>query len=305
MERSSGLVHRPANQSLPTTESNKSTMNPLSRRRHLVPTGPSANRNAILHLAILAMITIFAVLAIFVKLIPAKASLKSSSKLLSSKALVSAACPHGEERTWHGGHPVEDRPGSCWCGADEYCMCTPSVAIDIVLYSTSKKDEHSVWVVRRGDTGQLATIGGFVDVGETTENAVLREAEEETGIIIPPERADAAMKLIGVYSDPRRDNRRHIVSVAYALEFQSSSMTTKDGTGVPKGGDDAKEVIVVPLEEIGVKFKGEDWYADHLTILLDFKEQMMAKTTAKAVVREGEIYEDVARARCEGVAEEV
>ena len=126
----------------------------------------------------------------------------------------------------------------------------------------------------------------FVDVGETTESAVLREAEEETGIVISPEQAKSAMKLIGVYSDPRRDNRRAIVSVAYALEL-------KGGTDHPKAGDDAKEVVSVPLAEVGVKYKGDDFYADHQTILLDFKAQHLG--FAKRV---GELYGDVARSTC-------
>ncbi|KAL7538236.1 hypothetical protein ACHAXR_008384 [Thalassiosira sp. AJA248-18] len=265
------------------------TTNNSFRRHH--PTGPT-NGNAVRTVAILAVITIFVVLGIFVKLLPEKVSLKSYSK---------AACPHGQEQKWHGGHPAEDRPGSCWCGGDGYCMCTPSVAIDIVLYSKAESgsDSYSVWVVRRQDTGQLATIGGFVNVGEATESAVLREAEEETGIIIPPEQAKSAMKLIGVYSDPRRDNRRAIVSVAYALEFIPSAMTTKDGTNIPKAGDDAKEVISVPLDEIGVKYKGKDWYADHLTILLDFKEQ---RAKEGSVVRGGELYGDIARSTCSSIS---
>ena len=128
-----------------------------------------------------------------------------------------------------------------------------------------------------------------MNVGETTEGAVLREAEEETGIIITPEQAKSAMRLIGAYSDPRRDNRRHIVSIAYALEFVP-------GSYVPKAGDDAKEVISVPLDEIGVKYEGEDWYADHLTILLDFKEQMIAN--GGSAVRAGELHQDIARSTC-------
>ena len=130
----------------------------------------------------------------------------------------------------------------------------------------------------------------FVNVGETTETAVLRETEEETGIIITPEQAKSAMRLIGAYSDPRRDNRRHIVSIAYALEFVP-------GSYVPKAGDDAKEVISVPLDEIGVKYEGEDWYADHLTILLDFKEQIMISNDALDG-RVGELYQGIARSTC-------
>lgn len=276
------------NPGLPFASKNNDVMfttNNIIRKRH--PGGPT-NGNAVRTLLILAVITIFVVLGIFVKLLPAKVSLISSSKT----AL--AAFPNGQEHTWHGGHPSKDRSGSCWCGGDAYCMCTPSLAIDIVLYSETKGG-YSVWVVRRVDTGQLATIGGFVNVGETTENAVLREAEEETGIVIPPDQANAAMKLIGVYSDPRRDNRRSIVSIAYALEFIPSVMTTKDGTNIPKAGDDAKEVSMVPLNEIGIKYKGGDWYADHLTILLDFKKLMAEESS---VVREGELFENIARSTC-------
>ncbi len=160
----------------------------------------------------------------------------------------------------------------------------------------------------------------FVDLGETTEQAVQREVEEETGIIIPDEliipqsnnqkEKQSTMKLIGVYSDPRRDNRRHIVSVAYALEFNPDVMTTKDGSNVPKAGDDAKEVIAVPLRDIGMRLKGNDWYADHLSILLDFKEQILLSGDEGKLIqglddlnlqREGELYGDLARSTCRGI----
>lgn len=82
----------------------------------------------------------------------------------------------GKEMVWHGGHPKEARAGSCWCGKDDgYCMCTPNVAIDLIIRSG---DNH-VWLVRRKDTNQLATMGGFVDVNETAEHAVKRELMEE------------------------------------------------------------------------------------------------------------------------------
>ena len=54
--------------------------------------------------------------------------------------------------------------------------------------------------------------GGHVDYGETTEKAVKREMKEELGTPVK------IKKLIGVYSDPKRDPRYHTVSVVYLIE---------------------------------------------------------------------------------------
>lgn len=45
-----------------------------------------------------------------------------------------------------------------------------------------RKQVQSVLVVRRKDNGKLACIGGFVEVGETLEEATRREVKEETGL---------------------------------------------------------------------------------------------------------------------------
>jgi len=130
---------------------------------------------------------------------------------------------------------------------------------------------------------------------------------EETGIVIPTNLAQAhghssttknesIMRLIGVYSDPRRDSRRSNVSTAYALEFDSTKMSTKDGLGKPKAGDDAKEVVSIPMKDVGTRYTGDDWFADHLTILLDFKEQLMGEGLDRSGL--GELADDVKRSTC-------
>jgi len=155
---------------------------------------------------------------------------------------------------WHGGHPLGAQTGTCSCsGKDGYCMCTPSLAIDLVIASGK---EH-LWLVRRKDTDQLATMGGFVMVGESVEDAVKRELKEETGIVLkdPP-------VLFGVYSDPRRDNRRHTVSAVYAIHL--------DGNEHPVAADDVKDVKRIPLSGI----EKYNYFADHKTILLDYRRSL-------------------------------
>lgn len=82
-------------------------------------------------------------------------------------------------------------------------MCTPSLAIDVVIETA----DGSVVLVRRADNGKYATIGGFVNIGESVEATVARELLEETGLALQT----GSARLIGVYSDPRRDHRRHTV----------------------------------------------------------------------------------------------
>jgi 8-oxo-dGTP diphosphatase len=70
-----------------------------------------------------------------------------------------------------------------------------------------------------------ALPGGFVEEGETLEQAVVREAKEETGLDI------TLLEQLFTYSDPRRDPRRHTLSTVYAARAQ----------GEPRAGDDAAE----------------------------------------------------------------
>ena len=182
----------------------------------------------------------------------------------------------GHEMVWHGGHPEQTHAGSCWCGKeDHYCMCTPNVAIDLIIRSGT----NDIWLVRRKDTNQLATMGGFVDVDETAEQAVKRELKEEMGIDLmdPP-------ILFGVYSDPRRDNRRRNVSVVYAVHLNEEIQ--------PRAGDDAKEVKRISLDEI----EKHHFFADHRTILMDYRNAL--RKEPQILSTDGDFAPDIKRSTC-------
>jgi 8-oxo-dGTP diphosphatase len=83
--------------------------------------------------------------------------------------------------------------------------------------------------------GCWALPGGFVDYGETTEEAVIREFQEETGL------QTRIQQLVGVYSAPDRDPRGHTISVVYKLNVIS---------GVLEAGDDAADVNYFNINQL-------------------------------------------------------
>ncbi len=100
----------------------------------------------------------------------------------------------------------------------------PALTADIII--ENKKGEV-VLIQRKFPPfqGQWALPGGFVEYGETVEHAAVREAKEETGLRVKLE------KLIGVYSDPRRDPRGHTVAVAFSARVLSGKLKAQDDAG--------------------------------------------------------------------------
>jgi 8-oxo-dGTP diphosphatase len=111
-------------------------------------------------------------------------------------------------------------------------IVTPLLAVDAVILFAG-----GIVLIKRDNppfAGSYALPGGFVEVGETVEAAVVREAREETGLVIE------LQGLVGIYSNPARDPRGHVVSAAFLAR----------GSGVLLAGSDARSAKVFPLESL-------------------------------------------------------
>ncbi len=106
----------------------------------------------------------------------------------------------------------------------------PALTVDALVFAGTRQDGFSLLLIRRKNEpykNQWAIPGGFVDMDETLEEAVLRELEEETGI-----RLDK-MEQLHAFSAIERDPRHRTVSVAFTCIIEQKKEA--------KGGDDAAE----------------------------------------------------------------
>jgi 8-oxo-dGTP diphosphatase len=87
----------------------------------------------------------------------------------------------------------------------------PSVTVDLVIF-TIAEDDLQVLLIRRGlepFRGRWALPGGFVEIGESLEQAAARELQEEVGV------TNVYLEQLYTFGDPKRDPRGRVISVAY------------------------------------------------------------------------------------------
>jgi ADP-ribose pyrophosphatase YjhB (NUDIX family) len=104
--------------------------------------------------------------------------------------------------------------------------------------------------------GCLALPGGFVDEWEKIEDAARREANEETSLNIH------LVDILGVYSDPKRDPRGHLISTVFVGIVPTDNLSVE-----ASAQDDASEVEWINLEVINKS----NIAFDHKKILFDYK----------------------------------
>ncbi len=128
----------------------------------------------------------------------------------------------------------------------------PVPTVDIIISIRENNESRIVLIKRKNPPFGWALPGGFVDYGESIENAAVREAKEETGLDV------RLIRQFHAYSDPSRDPRQHTISIVFIAEAD----------GVPVGMDDAAEAELFDLDNLPSPMA-----FDHGEILKDYAEK--------------------------------
>ncbi len=123
----------------------------------------------------------------------------------------------------------------------------PSLTVDMILL-----EEEKILLIKRKNEpfkGYYALPGGFVEYGEKVEDAAIREMQEETSLKVK------IKKLVGVYSDPKRDPRGHTVTIVFEVVRMSGKL---------QGKDDASEAKFFSLKSL------PELAFDHRKIIQDY-----------------------------------
>lgn len=121
----------------------------------------------------------------------------------------------------------------------------PLPTVDIII----ETNNGIVLIKRKNPPYGWALPGGFVEYGESLEEAAKREAKEETGLDVQ------LIRQFHTYSDPKRDERFHTITTVYIARAE----------GTPKASDDAMDVAVFTRETLP-----EQIAFDHREILEDY-----------------------------------
>jgi 8-oxo-dGTP diphosphatase len=133
----------------------------------------------------------------------------------------------------------------------------PSPTVDIIIEIETEDGRKGIILIKRKNPPSgWALPGGFVDYGESLEQAAVREAKEETSLDIQ------LQYQMHTYSDPKRDPRKHTISTVFVAQ----------AAGDPIAQDDAQEIEVFSENQLNFPLA-----FDHAKILEDYFQRKKQK----------------------------
>jgi len=140
------------------------------------------------------------------------------------------------------------------CGSVVKQYRNPFPTVDIII----EINDGIILIERKNLPFGWALPGGFVDYGESLEDAAIREAREETSLEVQE------LRLLGCYSDPGRDSRIHTISAVYI----------GTGVGIPCAADDAINLAGFRLDSLPKQL-----CFDHARVLKDYADLKFSRQT--------------------------
>jgi bifunctional NMN adenylyltransferase/nudix hydrolase len=128
----------------------------------------------------------------------------------------------------------------------------PFTTVDTVVVQSGH-----VLLIERGDNGQLALPGGFLNADETLIQGALRELAEETGLEIAQVEVPFLLRAQHTFDDVHRDPRARIITTGFLLELPPGVLPAVNGS------DDAVAAKWVPIAEL----RTDAMYSDHAFII--------------------------------------
>jgi ADP-ribose pyrophosphatase YjhB (NUDIX family) len=126
----------------------------------------------------------------------------------------------------------------------------PAPTVDLIIEMKKSDGKPGIILIeRKNPPPGWALPGGFVDYGESLEDAALREAREETSLDV------VLVSQFHTYSDPARDPRGHTITTVYIARAH----------GRPRARDDARNIGIFGPEEIPARLA-----FDHAGIIEDY-----------------------------------
>ena len=136
------------------------------------------------------------------------------------------------------------------CGEPVTTYRNPVPTVDVIIECETPDGDRGILLIERANEPKgWAIPGGYVDYGETFEEAARREAREETGLDVE------LVRQFHAYSDPERDPRQHNVSVVFLAR----------ASGTPRAGSDAAKVNLFTKATLPANLA-----FDHAAILADY-----------------------------------
>ena len=126
----------------------------------------------------------------------------------------------------------------------------PVPTVDIIIEIEDGCGKKIVLIERKNPPAGWAIPGGFVDYGESLEDAACREAKEETGLDV------TLVRQLHTYSDPARDARQHTISTVFIAKAE----------GTPVGADDALRARLFSPDDLPSPLA-----FDHAQIIADYR----------------------------------